>query len=87
MVSTHVASFNNKILYASTHSIDATKDDGRYGRMVNHSRKSPNATPKVFTDDIGIPRLCLVANREGELVYDYGERRGDIMKSNPWLDT
>ena len=73
------------------HSIDATKDDGRYGRMVNHSRKSPNAVPKVYTDDSGCPRLCLVAIKEistgEELLYDYGERRNDVMKSNPWLYT
>ena len=71
-------------------SIDATKDDGHYGRMVNHSRKSPNATPKVFKVN-GIPRVCLMAKhpiQEGkELSYDYGDRRTDVLESNPWLCT
>ena len=69
-------------------SIDATEDDHRYGRMVNHSKKVPNVSPKVFTID-GVPRLCLMALRNigigEELLYDYGERRKEVLDSNPWL--
>ena len=56
--------------------------------MINHSKKSANALPKVFTVD-GNPRLCLIAMRDidvgEELLYDYGERRKDILDANPWL--
>ena len=69
-------------------STGATKDDHRYGRMVNHSRKAPNALLKVFSID-GVPRLCLIAFRNieigEELLYDYGERRKEVIESNPWL--
>lgn len=78
--------FITKLLYNC--SIDATEDDQRYGRMVNHSKKFPNAVPKVFAIN-GIPRLCLMALRDieigEELLYDYGERRKDVLDSNPWL--
>ena len=71
-------------------SIDATKDDHRYGRMVNHSKKAPNTQPKAFMIN-GVPRLCLMATRDikvgEELLYDYGERRKDVLDSNPWLIT
>lgn len=56
--------------------------------MVNHSKKSPNAVLKVFNVD-GVPRLCLMASRKiskgEELLYDYGDNRSDVIKSNPWL--
>ena len=69
-------------------SIDATKDNGRLGRLVNHSKKSPNVVTKVLEVD-GHPYLCLMAARDvevgEELQYDYGERRNDIVKSFPWL--
>ncbi len=28
------------------HSIDATEEDGRMGRLINHSRQAPNKIPK-----------------------------------------
>ena len=69
-------------------SVDATKDNGRVGRLLNHSKASSNITTKVFELD-EIPRLCMFACKdveaEEELVYDYGDRRGDIIKLNPWL--
>ena len=58
------------------------------GRLINHSRKNSNCQPKVFVvrDQ---PRLILVALREieigEELLYDYGERRKDIIEAFPWL--
>ena len=69
-------------------SVDATEDDHRYGRMINHSKKSLNAKPKVVSVD-GLPRVRLVSTRAidkgEEVLYDYGERRRDVIDSNPWL--
>lgn len=57
---------------------------------MNHSKKSPNAQPKIFTIN-GVPRLCLMATKDiaigDELLYDYGERRKDVLDSNPWLNS
>lgn len=68
--------------------MDATKDNGTMGRMVNHSRKHPNTTTKIIEVE-GNPKLCLLALRDikinEELVYDYGEKRADIVKAMPWL--
>jgi histone-lysine N-methyltransferase SETD8 len=56
--------------------------------MVNHSKRVPNVLLKVFIID-GVPRLCLMALRNidigEELLYDYGERRKEVLDSNPWL--
>ena len=62
------------------YSIDATKDNGRMGRLVNHSTKTPNVVTKVIPIN-NHPYLCLIAKRclqEGEeLLYDYGERQNN----------
>ena len=69
-------------------SIDATQETGRFGRLVNHSRKAPNCIPKVFTlnDE---PRVILVARhdieKDTELLYDYGDRNKQSLKNHPWL--
>jgi len=68
--------------------IDATGESGRYGRLLNHSRVSPNCITKVVM--LGdIPRLILVARQdlaEGtELVYDYGDRSKESLVAHPWL--
>ena len=50
------------------HSVDATTDDRRKGRLLNHSKENFNVVSKVFTID-DTPRLCLLAARnidEGE---------------------
>jgi histone-lysine N-methyltransferase SETD8 len=68
--------------------IDATNEDGKLGRLVNHSRKNPNAVPKVFVirDE---PQIYLMAKRDiealEEITYDYGERRRNVLSRNPWL--
>lgn len=68
--------------------IDATQETGRFGRLVNHSRKAPNCIPKVFTlnDE---PRVILVARhdieKDTELLYDYGDRCKESFKNHPWL--
>ena len=78
----------NKLLYFS---IDATKETDRLGRLINHSieKTKTNLKPKISRDKDNMPRLIFCANRiiepEEELSYDYGERRRDIISSNPWL--
>ena len=67
--------------------MDATTNNGRMGRMVNHSKKCPNVIPKIEED--GIPRICLFAARDidenEELLYDYGERNAKVVQCHPWL--
>jgi len=69
--------------------IDATQESGRYGRLMNHSRRNPNCMPKVVTLDPDTPRLILVAKQDiqpgTELVYDYGDRSPVSLSANPWL--
>lgn len=68
--------------------IDATGESGRYGRLLNHSRVSPNCMTKVIM--LGdTPRLILVAKSDivagTELLYDYGDRSKESLKAHPWL--
>ena len=69
-------------------SVDATKDNNRLGRLLNHSRANPNVYTKLYDID-DQPYLCLLAAREietgEELEYDYGERKKDIMEAHQWL--
>jgi histone-lysine N-methyltransferase SETD8 len=68
--------------------IDATSESGRYGRLVNHSRITPNCVTKVVMVS-EVPRLILVAkhsiNPGEELLYDYGDRSKESLKAHPWL--
>jgi len=68
--------------------IDATSESGRYGRLVNHSRITPNCVTKVVMVS-DVPRLILVAkhaiNSGEELLYDYGDRSKESLKAHPWL--
>lgn len=70
--------------------MDATKDNGRMGRLLNHSKKNANVLTKVIEVD-SYPYLCLIAARDipkgEELLYDYGDRRDDVIKAMPWLAT
>jgi histone-lysine N-methyltransferase SETD8 len=69
-------------------SIDATSETGRLGRLVNHSRLTPNLQTKVLVFN-GTPRLILVARRDiepgEELLYDYGDRSKESLEAHPWL--
>ena len=69
-------------------SIDATSESGRYGRLINHSRITPNIVPKIVVVD-KVPRLILVAKHSiipgVELLYDYGDRSKESLKAHPWL--
>ena len=69
--------FLNNLLKNLNFSIDATGESGRFGRLLNHSRVSPNCITKVVM--LGeVPRLILVAKHDivagTELLYDYGDR-------------
>lgn len=70
-----------------TYCVDATKETGRMGRLINHS-KSGNCQTKLH-DIGGVPHLILVASRdihEGEeLLYDYGDRSKASIAAHPWL--
>ncbi len=65
-----------------THSVDATKDNGRMGRLVNHSRKQANVITKIHIIDNN-PVLYFLASQtihaNDELLYDYGERNREII--------
>ena len=68
-------------------SLDATKNDGRKGRLVNHSCE-PNCKAEVRT--VGNEqRVVLVAKQtiyvESEITFDYGDRSKESLEANPWL--
>jgi histone-lysine N-methyltransferase SETD8 len=68
--------------------LDATEETGRKARLINHSRLNPNVKPKVVIYN-GRPRLIFIATcdipKDTELLYDYGERRKDIIERCEWL--
>ena len=73
----------------ASYCLDATVEDGTLARLVNHGRRIyANCHPKII-DMNGTPRIYFQATRDltpgDELLYDYGERRKDIIKANPWL--
>ena len=57
--------------------MDATEESGRYGRLLNHSKRSPNCKTIVVEIE-GTPRLTFVARRDitagEEILFDYGDR-------------
>ena len=69
-------------------SIDATVETGRYGRLVNHSRQTPNLMPEVFMNGKSL-HLILVAKHDiepgTELLYDYDDRSEESLAAHPWL--
>ncbi|XP_029367222.1 lysine methyltransferase 5Ab isoform X2 [Echeneis naucrates] len=72
---------------SKTYCIDATKETGRLGRLINHS-KTGNCQTKLHAID-GHPHLILVAARDlkvgEELLYDYGDRSKASLLAHPWL--
>ncbi|KAE8635051.1 hypothetical protein XENTR_v10002501 [Xenopus tropicalis] len=70
-----------------TYCIDATRETGRLGRLINHS-KSGNCHTKLHNIN-NVPHLILVASRDinvgEELLYDYGDRRKSSLEAHPWL--
>lgn len=63
--------------------LDATTDDGSYGRLINHSKKDANVSPKQIDLD-GIPARVDI-DVGTELRYDYGVRDKEVLEANPWL--
>ena len=45
------------------HSVDATKESGRFGCLINHSRSAPNAITRVQEVD-AVPHLFLFASKD-----------------------
>ncbi|CAI5667594.1 N-lysine methyltransferase KMT5A-A isoform X1 [Oreochromis niloticus] len=70
-----------------TYCVDATKETGRMGRLINHS-KNGNCQTKLH-DINGVPHLILIASRNidkgEELLYDYGDRSKASIAAHPWL--
>ena len=75
---------------AQSFCVDASKEvPGRFGRLVNHSHKSPNCQIEVVDSFKGSPHLVLVAARDigigEELLIDYGVTDREVLEANPWL--
>lgn len=73
-----------------TYCLDATEENNTLGRLINHSKKNYNLKSKTATVN-GTPKLFFIASQDiapgEELLVDYGERRRDVLKENPWLRT
>ena len=71
-----------------SYSVDATNEDGTFGRLINHSKENPNTIPKVI-DVQGTPGLYFEAMRDistgEEILYDYNDRRRNAVDQYPWL--
>ncbi|KAK3539860.1 hypothetical protein QTP70_014507 [Hemibagrus guttatus] len=63
--------FNGKLLC-----VDAAREDGSLGRLVNDDHINPNSNMKIITVK-GKPHLCLIATRSinpgEEITYNYGD--------------
>jgi [histone H4]-lysine20 N-methyltransferase SETD8 len=74
----------------AAYAIDATTSDDA-SRYVNHSRKDANLVPKAVenVDRPGMPIIVFKAKRNlvagEELLFDYGDRRPEVVESFPWL--
>ena len=68
--------------------VDATREDGKLGRLINHSKKDANIFMKVFIVN-DAPRVVFLASKDisvgDEIQYDYGEKRKEVLRKNPWL--
>jgi len=73
----------------SKYCIDATKESGRYGRLLNHSKLRANCKTRVVEYPEGVPRLLIEVKKpvkeDEELLYDYGDRSEKSLKIHPWL--
>ncbi|XP_067083754.1 lysine methyltransferase 5Ab [Osmerus mordax] len=73
--------------HGKTYCVDATRESGRRGRLINHS-KMGNCQTKLHGIN-GTPHLILVASRDieadEELLYDYGDRSKASISAHPWL--
>ena len=68
--------------------VDATKEDGSIGRLINHCSRSPNVFMKVVKVDRS-PVIVFIALKDiqvgQKIQYDYGDKRKEILDANPWL--
>lgn len=68
--------------------LDATPEDGTYGRLVNHSRLRPNCRARTLKLN-GKPVIAIFAIRDivpgEEVLYDYGEKRKEKIEEQPWI--
>jgi hypothetical protein len=68
--------------------IDATKENGRFGRLANHSIIHANSIMKKVVYN-NIPHLVLVATKDinvgEEIRYDYNDRSKESLLAYPWL--
>ena len=77
------------IFYFRNQCIDATNSIGSIGRLINHSRLSPNCIAKLYNHH-GNYHIIIMTNCHitagSQLLFDYGERRPELIKKYPWLD-
>ena len=68
--------------------IDATRDDGRVGRLINHSKGSPNILARIVIVD-QTPRMYFKALEDiaagKELSYNYADEDKLTVANNLWL--
>lgn len=63
--------------------VDSTNSQGQ-SRLINHSRKLANLKPEYLNGNIWFRAKCDI-QPNSELLFDYGERRKEILEANPWL--
>ena len=75
-------------------SIDAAREDGRFGRLINHAlpasgRANLEARLVKGVGEAGAPHLIFYAIKpieiDDELLYDYGDRSKSSIERDPWL--
>ena len=75
-------------LINTIYSIDASEETGRLGRLINHSKKNPNVKTTVIEFNKQ-PHLVFIAIKDiaagEEILYDYGERKQEIIEGHKWL--
>ena len=70
--------------------IDATKEDGSFGRLINHSKHFQNVKP-IVCNKKGKPFVYFIAVtdiiKDQEILYDYSDNSGMSKVNFPWLRT
>lgn len=68
--------------------LDATEESGKYGRLINHSKKHANIMPKIICID-NVPRIVFFAKENiavgTEMLFDYSDTRKEVWEDNAWL--
>ena len=68
--------------------VDATDENGTFGRLINHSKQNKNVKPIVLNEK-GNPEVHFVAmkaiDKNEELLYDYGDNSKTSALHFPWL--